>query len=208
MLRYYDCTSGTISITGTDIKEAHIERWRARCAAVFQDFGKYAFMLKDNIKIAHLTSDDADTFEHAIKLSGVGEFAQHLPDGMETQVGKEFSGTEFSGGQWQKIAIARAIYRNADLLILDEPTSALDPRSEYRLFQTFSEIAQGKTTLLITHRLGSVQMADHVLVMKEGRVVEWGSHSDLLAREGEYANLWNLQTDMYGPSQPQDMATA
>jgi ATP-binding cassette subfamily B protein len=114
-------------------------------------------------------------------------------------LGKQFGGTELSGGEWQKLALARAFVREeAQLLILDEPTAALDPRSEYEVYRRFVELSQGKTTLLITHRLASVRMADRILVLRAGRLIEEGTHEELLQRAGEYATLWDMQVKQYG----------
>jgi ABC-type multidrug transport system fused ATPase/permease subunit len=120
-----------------------------------------------------------------------------LAQGLDTQLGVELGGVDLSGGQWQTLGIARALVRDAELLILDEPTAALDPRAEQALFGRFAELSAGRTTLLVTHRLGSVRMADRVLVLKGGRLVENGAHGELLARGGEYAALWRLQAEQY-----------
>lgn len=128
--------------------------------------------------------------------------ADTLPDGPQTRLGKAFGGTELSGGQWQKLALARALYRDADVLVLDEPTAALDPRAEAALYTQFVALTGGNTALLITHRLGSVLMADRVLVLKAGRLVEEGTHAELLAHGGEYAELWALQAAQYREARP------
>ncbi len=121
-----------------------------------------------------------------------------LPQGYETSLGKQFDGTELSGGQWQKLAIARAFFRkDAQVLILDEPTAALDPRSEFDVYQRFAELTRGKTTLLVTHRLASVRIASRILVLKQGCLLEQGSHEELIGQGGEYAALWKMQAEQY-----------
>lgn len=132
-----------------------------------------------------------------MKHSGLESAIHAVKGGLEARIGQAFGGVDLSGGQWQKLATARALYRDSRVLILDEPTAALDPRSEKEVFDAFAAMAHGRTTLLITHRLGSVLMADRILVMKAGRLIEDGTHAELLARGGEYAELWRLQADQY-----------
>ncbi|MDF5732273.1 MAG: ATP-binding cassette domain-containing protein, partial [Rhizonema sp. PD38] len=156
--------------------------------------------LGENIALGDIAAlDDSERFRHAIQKAGIAELVEKFPQGELTPLGKQFGGTELSGGEWQKLAISRAFMREqAQLLILDEPTAALDPRSEYEVYRRFVELAQGKTTLLITHRLASVRMADRILVLKGGRLIEEGTHQELLLRGGEYAQLWNMQAEQYG----------
>ena len=132
-----------------------------------------------------------------MKHSGLESAIHAVKGGLEARIGQAFGGVDLSGGQWQKLATARALYRDSRVLILDEPTAALDPRSEKEVFDAFAAMAHGRTTLLITHRLGSVLMADRILVMLAGRLTEDGTHAELLARGGEYAELWRLQADQY-----------
>lgn len=120
--------------------------------------------------------------------------------GIHEPLGKEFGGSSLSGGEWQKLAMSRALLPNAELLVLDEPTSSLDPQSEIDVFNKFSEASQGKTTLFITHRLGSAKIADRILVLKNGRLIESGTHVDLLKGDTEYASLFNLQANLYNKS--------
>ncbi|MDE0527691.1 MAG: ATP-binding cassette domain-containing protein [Truepera sp.] len=129
---------------------------------------------------------------------GLIDLLDTLNAGLRTPLGKEFGGTDLSGGQWQKLGMARALFRDAEILILDEPTASLDPRSEYELYQRFARLASGRTTILITHRLSSVRTADRILVLKEGCLIEEGSHGTLLAAGGEYADLWAMQAQRYG----------
>src|SRR5690606_29492476 len=163
----------------------------ARAGAVLQDFGRYSYSLGENVALG---VDDGDADERkvarALSEAGLDGLVAQFEARADQALGKEFGGTELSGGQWQKVAIARALYREADLLVLDEPTAALDPRSEHELYQRFAAMTRGRSVVLITHRLASVRMADRVLVMKQGRLVEDGPHEALLARQGEYADLW------------------
>lgn len=197
LLRFYDSSEGDIQINGVSIKDIDLDQWRDRVGAVFQDFGRYAYSVKENILLARQGVLEPASLQSALLQSGMAAVAEGLDGGLEAQLGKEFGGAELSGGQWQKLVISRALYRRTDVLILDEPTAALDPRSEYELFQQFADLAQGRTTLLVTHRLGSVLMADHILVLKQGRLVEQGTHQELLAANGEYAELWRMQARLY-----------
>jgi ATP-binding cassette subfamily B protein len=214
LTRLYDPTSGTIWIDGVDLRQLDLVQWRQQIAVVFQDFGKYAFTLGENIALGNLAALENEHHQHdAATRAGLATLAQQLPNYYQTTLGKQFDGTELSGGQWQKVAIARAFIRDkAQILILDEPTAALDPRSEFELYQHFTELirtpdrAKGdwennpasKTTLLITHRLASVRMADRILVLKQGQLLEQGTHAQLLQQQGEYAMLWKMQAEQYG----------
>ncbi|NJM74000.1 MAG: ABC transporter ATP-binding protein [Scytonema sp. RU_4_4] len=200
LTRLYDPTEGAILVDGVDLRELDLDAWRQNIAAVFQDFSRYALTLGENIALGDIAAlDDSERFRRAIQKAGIAELVEKFPQGELTPLGKQFGGTELSGGEWQKLAIARAFMREqAQLLILDEPTAALDPRSEYEVYRRFVELAQGKTTLLITHRLASVRMADRILVLKGGRLIEEGTHQELLRRGGEYATLWNMQAEQYG----------
>lgn len=122
---------------------------------------------------------DLERLQYAVARAGIAQLGERLPAGYQSPLGKQFNGTELSGGQWQKLAIARAFFRqDAQIVILDEPTAALDPRSEYEIYRHFSELTSGKTTILVTHRLASVRMADRILVLKQGRLIEQGTHED------------------------------
>jgi ATP-binding cassette subfamily B protein len=200
LTRLYDPTEGAILVEGVDLRELDLDAWRQNIAAVFQDFSRYALTLGENIALGDIAAlDDSERLRRAVQKAGIAELVEKFPQAELTPLGKQFGGTELSGGEWQKLALARAFMREeAQLLILDEPTAALDPRSEYEVYRRFVELAQGKTTLLITHRLASVRMADRILVLKGGRLIEEGTHQELLRRGGEYATLWNMQAEQYG----------
>jgi ATP-binding cassette subfamily B protein len=189
LARFYDPTEGRILVNGTPLTELDLQHWRDRITTVFQDFNQYHLTLRENIALGSLNRA-IDMSEITIS-AGLQSLIVQLPNGDQTMLGKQFEGTELSGGQWQKVALARAFARldQAELLILDEPSASLDPRAEYELFQQFAAISKGKLTLLITHRLASVQMANRILVLKDGQIVEDGDHQTLLANQGEYAEL-------------------
>jgi ATP-binding cassette subfamily B protein len=197
LARFYDPESGQILIDDTPLNSLNLTDWRQKLAVVFQDFNRFALPVQDSIRIGDLHA--ANGVQHAAEQSGFSEVAARLPDAYETQLGKPFGGTELSGGEWQKLALARAFMRRQDaqLLILDEPTASLDPRSEYEIYKRFAGLSENKTTLLITHRLASIHMADRIIVMKQGRIVEQGTHQELLLQNGEYASLWQMQSEKY-----------
>ncbi|WP_339381607.1 ABC transporter ATP-binding protein [Brasilonema bromeliae] len=199
LTRLYDPTDGVVLVDGVDLRELNLDEWRRQIAGVFQDFGRYALTIGENIALGDIQAlDDPKRLRRAAQKAGLAELVEKFPQGEDTPLGKQFGGTELSGGEWQKLSLARAFVREqAQLLILDEPTAALDPRSEYEVYRRFVELAQGKTTILITHRLASVRMADRILVMKAGHLIESGTHQELLQRKGEYATLWNMQAKQY-----------
>ncbi|PHJ69262.1 ABC transporter [Nostoc linckia z18] len=205
LTRLYDPTIGRILVDGIDLKNFNLEQWRQQIAGVFQDFGHYALTLGENIALGNLAAlESPDILKYAVEKADIAKLVEHFPAKEDTPLGKQFGGTELSGGQWQKLALARAFVRQqAQLLLLDEPTAALDPRSEYDLYLRFMELAEGKTTILITHRLASVRMAHRILVLKAGCLIEDGTHQELLQHGGEYTTLWNMQAQHYGISDPQ-----
>jgi len=205
LTRLYDPTTGRILVDGIDLKNFNLEQWRQQIAGVFQDFGHYALTLGENIALGNLAAlESPDILKYAVEKADIAKLVEHFPTKEDTPLGKQFGGTELSGGQWQKLALARAFVRQqAQLLLLDEPTAALDPRSEYDLYLRFMELAEGKTTILITHRLASVRMAHRILVLKAGRLIEDGTHQELLQHGGEYTTLWNMQAQHYGIYDPQ-----
>ena len=165
-------------------------------SAVFQDFQKYKLSLRDNLYISdfHKQVDETYVFN---QLTELGLSKETMPDGLETILSNEFNGIDLSGGQWQKIAIMRGIYRDSAIIVLDEPTAAIDPIEESRMYKMFSEITKDRTTILITHRLGSVKIADRIIVLDKGRVVEEGEHFALMKKRGVYYQLFHLQAHWY-----------
>ena len=199
LMGLYEPTSGRIVVDGVDLKEMALADWYRRIGAVFQDFTRYQVNLRENIGFGWLPKlDDAEAIASAAARSGAAEVAASLPRGLETPLGREFQeGSELSVGQWQRLAIARAYLRPAEVLILDEPASGLDAKAEAGVYDHFARMAEASTVVLISHRLGSCRLADRILVLNEGRVVEQGTHSQLIAAGGEYAELFKLQAGWY-----------
>jgi ABC-type multidrug transport system fused ATPase/permease subunit len=199
LMGLYAPSHGRILVDGIDLREIAPEDWRQRIGAVFQDYLRYQSTPRENIGTGWVDRlDDAAAIAAAAARSGADEVAAALPLGLDTPLGKEFhEGHDLSVGQWQKLAIARAYLRPAELLILDEPASALDARAEAGVYDHFAHMAQGRTVLLISHRLGSCRLADRIVVLRHGRLVEQGTHAALLAAAGEYAGLYHLQAAWY-----------
>jgi ATP-binding cassette subfamily B protein len=172
---------------------------RANIGVIFQDFVRYHMSAADNIAVGRIEArDDRARIEAAAHRSLADEVIERLPDKYDQVIGRRFkNGVDLSGGEWQKVAIARAYMRDAQLLILDEPTAALDARSEFEVFQRFKDLSAGKTAVLISHRFSSVRMADRILVLHEGEVEAVGTHEALLSQRGRYAELFELQAAGY-----------
>ncbi|HEY0371113.1 MAG TPA: ABC transporter ATP-binding protein [Thermoanaerobaculia bacterium] len=199
LARLYDPDEGRILLDGQDLREYDVAQLRANIGVIFQDFVRYHLTAAENIAVGRIEArNDRARIEAAAQRSLADEVIGRLPMGYEQVIGKRFKqGVDLSGGEWQKIAIARAYMREAQLLILDEPTAALDARSEFEVFQRFRQLSEGKTTVLISHRFSSVRMADRILVMAEGEVEAQGTHEELLAAGGRYAELFELQASGY-----------
>ncbi len=199
LMGIYQPTSGRIVVDGVDLKEIALADWYRRIGAVFQNFTRYQVSVRENIGFGWLPKlDDAEAIARAAARSGADEVSASLPRGLETPLGKEFQeGSELSVGQWQRLAIARAYLRPAEVLILDEPASGLDAKAEAGVYDHFARMAEASTVVLISHRLGSCRLADRILVLNDGRVVEQGTHSQLIAAGGEYAELFKLQAGWY-----------
>ena len=199
LARLYDPDEGRILLDGHDLREYDLEALRANIGVIFQDFMRYHFTAAENIAVGRIEArDDHARIVAAAERSLADEVIDKLPKGYDQIIGKRFrTGVDLSGGEWQKVAIARAYMRNAQVLILDEPTAALDARAEFEVFQRFKELSEGKTAVLISHRFSSVRMADRILVLAEGQIEAQGTHEELLARGGRYAELFELQAAGY-----------
>jgi ATP-binding cassette subfamily B protein len=199
LCRMYDPTRGRITIDGTDIRNFSKVDLRNAISVVFQDFVQYALSARDNIWFGDvkLASTDPAILQSS-KRAGADNFVRKLTKGYDSVLGTLFEGgEELSTGQWQKIALARAFLRTSQLIILDEPTSALDPTSEFEVFEKFRQLAQGRSTLLISHRLSTVKMADRIYVLSGGKIIEQGTHDELVEQGTNYANLYNAQAASY-----------
>lgn len=199
LCRLYDPSSGRIMIDGTDLRDYHVTDVRGMVSGIFQDFVKFQLSAKENLVMGVNASDvDDSAVIRAAKQAGVHEVIERLPKGYDSLLGKLFDGgSELSIGEWQKVALARALLRNSQILVLDEPTSAMDAKSEAELFERFHELAQGRTAILISHRLSTVKMADRIFVVDQGQIVEQGTHDDLMAQQGLYASLFITQAQHY-----------
>lgn len=199
LLRFYDVTEGEILINGVDIKRADLKKWHKQIGALFQDFIKYQFTFKENVFFGDLTKNGHEKLlKQAVDKSGASRFLPKLPNGIDQTVGKMFAGgIDLSGGQWQKLALARAFFRNAPLLVLDEPTSAIDAKSEYEIFENVQKLEKDKTVIIISHRFSTVRNADRILVLDGGKIIEEGNHERLMKKDGLYAELFNLQAKGY-----------
>jgi len=197
--RLYDPTEGAISIDGIDIREIDPSELRQRIGVIFQDFVRYHLPARENIGFGQIEkSDGMERIIESARKSGAHAIIENLPDGYETMLGRWFhGGHELSLGQWQKIALARAFMRDAEILVLDEPTASLDAETEYEIFRNFQELTDGKMAILISHRFSTVRMADRIVVIQGGRIAEIGSHDRLLRKEGIYAHLFGLQAEGY-----------
>ncbi|WP_425068122.1 ABC transporter ATP-binding protein [Reyranella sp.] len=199
LTRLYDPDEGRILLDGRDLRDYGLDELRGSMGVIFQDFVRYNLPAGDNIAVGRVEArDDRERIARAAGRSQADEVIARLPRGYDQMIGKRFkNGVELSGGEWQKIAIARAYMREAEVLILDEPTAALDARAEFEVFQRFKELSKGKTAVLISHRFSSVRMADRILVLADGRVEAQGTHEELVAQQGRYAELFELQAAGY-----------
>jgi ATP-binding cassette subfamily B protein len=197
--RLYDPTEGQILLDGIDLREYDLADLHAGIGVIFQDFMRYEMTARENIEVGKIeVPHTLSEIEQAAQKSLASTVVARLSGGYDQMLGRRFeSGVDLSGGEWQKLALARAYLRDAQLLILDEPTAALDARSEFEVFERFAELTQGKMALLISHRFSTVRMADRIVVLEGGRLVEEGSHAQLMALDGRYAAMFEMQAASY-----------
>jgi ATP-binding cassette subfamily B protein len=199
----YQPDQGAITVDGRPLADLDPASWSARCSGAFQDFVKFHLPVREAVGIGDLprAREEAPVTE-ALGRAGATAMIAALPDGIDTRLGPLFGGVDLSHGQWQKLALARGAMRDAPLLlVLDEPTAALDPQAEHDLFERFAALARnasGTITLLVSHRFSTVHMADHIVVLGDGELLEQGTHADLMAAGGPYATLYTRQADAYG----------
>jgi len=199
MLRFYEPDEGQILLDGVDIASYDKGEYQKQFGVIFQDFIRYEFKVRENIAVGDISRlDDEAAIEEAARRSLADEVIAEMSMGYDQQLGRRFAkGKNLSGGQWQKIALARAYMKDAKVMILDEPTSALDARAEYEAFQRFIGLTKGKTSIIISHRFSTVRMADRILVLKDGKIAELGTHEELMANDELYAELFSLQAEGY-----------
>ncbi|MFC0603571.1 ABC transporter ATP-binding protein [Winogradskyella pulchriflava] len=199
LLRFYEPTSGEILLDGVNINRFNIAEYQEFFGVIFQDFFKYEFTVRENIAIGNIDElDNQNKIENAAELSLANDVVAELKHGYNQQLGKRFvNGQELSGGQWQKVALARAYMKNAEVMILDEPTSALDAKAESEVFGRFIGLTEGKTSIIISHRFSTVRQADRILVLEHGKVLEIGTHEELMRNQTLYAELFALQAEGY-----------
>lgn len=200
LTRLYTPTKGKISLEGLPLQEWDVDTLRRKIGVIFQDFARYQLIVGENIGIGDSDNLDSESeIEIAAKKGMADEFVRDLPSGYKTQLGTWFKdGKELSGGQWQKVALSRAFMRSkADILILDEPTAAIDAKAEADIFEHFADLTANRISIIISHRFSTVRRADHIIVLEKSRIMEQGSHEELLALEGQYATLFKLQAQGY-----------
>jgi ATP-binding cassette subfamily B protein len=197
--RLYDPTEGQILLDGIDLREYDLDELHKEMGVIFQDFMRYEMTARENIAVGHVEVEHTEgDIEEAARKSLAASVVAKLAGGYDQMLGRRFeTGVDLSGGEWQRIALARAYLRDAQLLILDEPTAALDAKSELEVFERFAELTQGKMALLISHRFSTVRMADRIVVLAGGQLVEEGDHAHLMEMNGRYAEMFEMQAASY-----------
>jgi ATP-binding cassette subfamily B protein len=199
LLRFYDVQQGAIRINGIDVKEMDPYDLRNRIGVLFQDYATYELTVRENVLMGRPNGiNDDNRVMKALQDSRSEWLVKKMPNGLDSKVGRLFEGGhDLSGGEWQRLALARIMYRNADIWILDEPTSSLDPEAEAGIFSELKENLKGRIGIVISHRFSTVRIADHIAVIDEGKVTEFGTHHELLAAGSRYARLFELQAIGY-----------
>jgi ATP-binding cassette subfamily B protein len=198
LTRLYDPTAGRILLDGVDLREYSVEDLHRQIGVIFQDFVRYEMTASQNVAVGSMDAAQEMAVRRAAEKSGADEVIRRLPHGYAQLLGRRFEGgVDLSGGEWQKMALARAYLRDAQLLILDEPTAALDASAEFEVFQRFAELTANRMALLISHRFSTVRMADRIVVLENGRIAEQGNHEQLLALGGRYSGMFEMQAASY-----------
>ena len=199
LCRIYDPTEGTIYINGTDLKDIHLEDWQSAIGLLFQDFPVYNLTIRDSIGVGRIADQvNEEKLKQSARFSGADDFIAEFADNYDQLIWKEFTGgTDLSKGQHQRLAVARMFYRDAVITILDEPTASIDAVTEEKIFSTLEKNMEGKTVLLITHRFSTVKNADQILMLERGKIIEQGSHPELMRLKGKYAELYIMQAKRY-----------
>jgi ATP-binding cassette subfamily B protein len=199
LTRLYDPTEGVILLDGCDLRTYDLADLRSQIGVIFQDFVRYNLTAGENIGFGQLEDvDDLERIAHAADRGGAAPVIAKLADGYATMLGRTFeNGVDLSGGEWQKLALGRAFMRESQILILDEPTAALDALAEYEVYRRFAELTAGRATIFISHRFSTVRMAQQILVLADGHLIESGNHAELVARNGRYAEMFNAQAERY-----------
>ncbi|MDQ2086412.1 ABC transporter ATP-binding protein [Herbivorax sp. ANBcel31] len=200
LLRFYEPNEGVILVNGIDVRKYNIENYRSKFTAILQDYPRYAFSLRENITISDVkNSDNLERINEACKISGIEQVVNSMEEGLDTYLTRQFSekGEELSGGNWQKIALARAFFRDTNIVVLDEPTASLDPEAESVMLKNYFKVCNKKGTIIISHRLSNIIEMDKIMVLENGKVVEVGRHEELMKNNGRYAYLFKLQAEKY-----------